>query len=161
MLISDPTADHEHLPILGNAGLLDSAQKLVFDATCEDAATIASIQTIAGTGANHLGSLLLAKVGHPRTVWISDPTWINHEEIWKLTDPEIERQAYPYFNKQSFTIDFEGTISTLSSKATEGDIVILHGCAHNPTGLDFTKDQWKAIANVCEQKRLVPFFDLA
>lgn len=149
------------MPILGHAGLLDSAKSLVFGAASEDAFTIASIQTIAGTGANHLGALLLAKASRPRTVWISDPSWINHTEIWQLVDSGIERQTYPYFDKQSFTIDFEGTISTLHSKATEGDVVVLHGCAHNPTGLDFTKDQWKAIANVCEEKRLVPFFDLA
>ncbi|KAH8592172.1 pyridoxal phosphate-dependent transferase [Bisporella sp. PMI_857] len=160
-LLKDPTADHEHLPILGHAGLLDSAQKLVFDATSEDASTIASIQTIAGTGANHLGALFLAKASRPQTVWISDPSWINHTEIWQLVDNEIERRIYPYFDKQSFTIDVEGTISTLQSKAREGDVVVLHGCAHNPTGLDFSKDQWKAIANVCEEKRLIPFFDLA
>ncbi|KAJ5605002.1 PLP-dependent transferase [Penicillium lagena] len=160
-LLSDPTADHEHLPIPGHAGLLDNAQSLVFDATSEDVNTIASIQTIAGTGANHLGALLLAKSGCPRTVWISDPSWINHHEIWRLVDSGIKRRTYPYIDKRSFTIDFQGIISTLNLEATEGDVVVLHGCAHNPTGLDFTKDQWKAIANACEQKKLVPFFDLA
>ncbi|KAB8239043.1 PLP-dependent transferase [Aspergillus alliaceus] len=160
-LLSDPTADHEHLPILGHAGLLDSAQRLVFGATAEEVKTIASIQTIAGTGANHLGALLLTKSSCPRTVWISDPTWINHHEIWRLLDSGIKRQTYPYFDNKSFTIDYNGIISTLQLKATEGDVVVLHGCAHNPTGHDFTKDQWKAIANVWEQKKLVPFFDLA
>lgn len=160
-LLNDTTADHEHLPILGHAELLDSAQKLVFDTTPEDANTIASIQTIAGTGANHLGALFLAKTIRPRTVWISDPTWINHEEIWKLADPDIKRQKYPYFNKEILDIDFEGAMSTLSSTAEEGDVVILHGCAHNPTGRDFTKEQWRIIASICEQKRLIPFFDLA
>ncbi|KAL6806193.1 pyridoxal phosphate-dependent transferase [Trichoderma sp. SZMC 28012] len=160
-LLNDPTADHEHLPILGHAELLDSAQKLVFDTTPEDANTIASIQTIAGTGANHLGALFLAKTIRPRTVWISDPTWINHEEIWKLADPDIKRRKYPYFNKEILDLDFEGAMSTLSSMAGEGDVVILHGCAHNPTGRDFTKEQWRTIARICEQKRLIPFFDLA
>ncbi|GFG15836.1 aspartate aminotransferase, chloroplastic [Aspergillus udagawae] len=160
-LLSDLTADHEPLPILGHPELLDSAQRLVFDATPEEVKTIASIQTIAGTGANHLGALLLAKSSCPRTVWISDPSWINHPEIWRLVDSGIKRQTYPYFDKKSFTIDFNGIISTLQLKATEGDVVVLHGCAHNPTGHDFTKDQWKAIANVCEQKKLIPFFDLA
>ncbi|PTB36147.1 hypothetical protein M441DRAFT_449641 [Trichoderma asperellum CBS 433.97] len=160
-LWSDSTTDHEHLPILGHTALLDRAQSLIFGATCKDAATIASIQTIAGTGANHLGALFLAKARRPRSVWISDPTWINHHEIWQWVDSRIERQTYPYFNKQSFTINFEDTISTLKLKAKEGDIVIFHGCAHNPTGIDFTKDQWKAVAAVCEEKNLVPFFDVA
>lgn len=133
----------------------------MFDTRPEDDRTIASIQTIAGTGANHLGSLLLARVSRPKAVWISDPSWINHQEIWNLVDSSIELQTYPYFDPQSFSIDFEATISTLRLRALEGDVVVLHGCAHNPTGLDFTKDQWKAIAEVCEEKGLVPFFDLA
>ncbi|KAK4062662.1 uncharacterized protein Triagg1_9780 [Trichoderma aggressivum f. europaeum] len=160
-LLDDPTADHEHLPILGHPELLEGAQKLVFDATPEDASTIASIQTIAGTGANHLGALFLAKFICPRIVWISDPTWINHEEIWKLADPDIKREMYPYFNKEILDIDFGGATSTMSSIVGEGDVIILHGCAHNPTGRDFTKEQWRAIASICEEKRLIPSFDLA
>lgn len=160
-LLEDSPADHEHSPILGHSGLLEYAQRLVFDTTPEDASTIVSIQTIAGTGANHLGALFLAKGSRPQTVWLSDPTWINHEEIWKLADSGIKYQKYPYFSKEDFGIDFDGTISTLSSKAVEGDVVVLHGCAHNPTGLDFTRDQWKVMANICEQNKLIPFFDLA
>ncbi|KAL6889960.1 pyridoxal phosphate-dependent transferase [Trichoderma evansii] len=160
-LMSDSTINHEHLPLLGHTALLQNAQSLLFGAACEDTATIASIQTIAGTGANHLGALFLARARRPRTVWISDPSWINHQEIWQWVDSGIERQTYPYFDKQSFTIDFEGMISNLKLKARQGDVVILHGCAHNPTGIDFTRDQWKAVADVCEQKKLVPFFDVA
>jgi aspartate aminotransferase len=79
VLLDDPAGNQEHLLIIGHAGLLDSARKLLFDASPEDAATIASIQTVAGTGANHLGALVLAKT------WISDPSWINHGEVWKKT----------------------------------------------------------------------------
>lgn len=160
-LLNSSSNDHEHLPLLGHAGLLANARKLVFDAAPEEAKTIASIQTIAGTGANHLGALLLAKVCRPQTVWISDPTWINHQEIWNLADNSIQRRTYPYFNAESFTVNFEAIVQTLRTEAIEGDVVILHGCAHNPTGLDFTKDQWKVMADVCQEKKLVPFFDLA
>ncbi|KAL2276505.1 hypothetical protein FJTKL_00819 [Diaporthe vaccinii] len=160
-LLKSSSNDHEHLPLIGHAGLPANARELVFDATREEAKTIASIQTIAGTGANHLGALLLAKACRPQTVWISDPTWINHQEIWNLVDSSIQRRAYPYFNAESFTINFEAIIQTLQSQAVEGDVVILHGCAHNPPGLDFTKDQWKVMADVCQEKTLIPFFDLA
>lgn len=160
-LLKSSSNDHEHLPLLGHAGLLAHARKLVFDVTPEEEKTIASIQTIAGTGANHLGALLLAKACRPRTVWISDPSWINHQEIWNLVDSSIQRQTYPYSNPESFTVNFEAIIQTLRSRAVDGDVVILHGCAHNPTGLDFTKDQWKAMADVCQEKKLIPFFDLA
>lgn len=140
---------------------MSHSRKLVFDATSEEAETIASIQTIAGTGANHLGALLLAKACRPQTVWISDLSWINHQEIWNLVDSTIQRQTYPYFNAELFSVEFEALVRTLRSKAVEGDVVILHGCAHNPTGVDLTRDQWKVIADVCQEKGLIPFFDLA
>ncbi|KAK2616160.1 hypothetical protein N8I77_002867 [Diaporthe amygdali] len=160
-LLNSSSNNHEHLPLLGHSGLVTNAQKLVFDATPEEAKTIASIQTIAGTGANHLGALLIAKAWRPRTVWISNPSWINHQEIWNLVDNRIQRQTYPYFDAQSFTVNFESIIQTLESRAVEGDVVILHGCAHNPTGLDLTESQWKVMSDLCEKKKLVPFFDLA
>jgi aspartate aminotransferase len=160
-LQSDTAGDHEHLPILGHTDLLNSARELVFHATAEDAASIASIQTIAGTGANHLGALLLAKSSLARTVWISNLSWINHHEIWQLVDSSIDRQVYPYFDEASFTIDFERTVSILKEKAREGDIVVLHGCGHNPTGIDFSKDQWKILSGIFEEKKLFAFFDLA
>lgn len=149
------------MPLLGHSSLVTNAQKLVFDTTPEGAKTIASIQTIAGTGANHLGALLIAKAWRPRAVWISNPSWINHQEIWNLVDNRIQRQTYPYFDAQSFTVNFESIIQTLESRAVEGDVVILHGCAHNPTGLDLTESQWKVMSDLCEKKKLVPFFDLA
>lgn len=105
--------------------------------------------------------MLLAKACRPQTVWISDPTWINHQEIWNLADNSIQRRTYPYFNAESFTVNFEAIVQTLRTEAIEGDVVILHGCAHNPTGLDFTKYQWKVMADVCQEKKLIPFFDLA
>lgn len=52
-------------------------------------------------------------------------------------------------------------MQTLRTRAVEGDVVILHGCAHNPTGVDFTKEQWRIMADVCQEKKLIPFFDLA
>lgn len=154
-------SDHEHLPLLGHPELLASARKIVFDPKPEEEKTIASIQTIAGTGANHLGALFLAKACRPQTVWVSDPSWINHHEIWALVESTIQRQTYPYFKPHSFSIDFEGMVQTLQTLATVGDVVVLHGCAHNPTGLDLTRDQWRTVANICENQGLIPLFDLA
>ena len=135
-LSNDSNNDHEHLPLLGHPGLLANARKIVFDATPEEEKTIASIQTIAGTGANHLGALLLAKACRPHTLWISDPSWINHHEIWTLVDSSIRRQTYPYFSPGTFSVDFEGMVKALRTRAMAGDVVVLHGCAHNPTGVD-------------------------
>ncbi|CAK1356997.1 unnamed protein product [Cercospora beticola] len=160
-LFEDPSRDHEHLPLLGHEQLLSKARDLIFGLPLDQSASIASIQTIAGTGANHLGALLLAQACRSQTVWISDPSWINHTEIWKIVDDGIQRRSYPYFDPERFTIDFDGMLSTLGTGAREGDVVILHGCAHNPTGIDLDKAQWREIAALCEKKRLIPFFDVA
>ncbi|PON22093.1 hypothetical protein TGAM01_v208967 [Trichoderma gamsii] len=120
-LLTDPTANHEHIPILGHIELLDGAQKLVFDTTPEDASTIASIQTIAGTGANHLGALFLVR---------------------KLSNLEQSGFRIP--------------VGSITKKFGN-----LHIPISNVGRRDFTKEQWKAVAGICEQKRLIPFFDLA
>lgn len=118
-----------------------------------------SVQTISGTGAVHLGALFLAKFykGN-RTVYISNPTWANHNQIFGNVGLPIAQ--YPYFSKETKGLDFEGLKSTLSS-APERSIILLHACAHNPTGVDPTQEQWKEIAALMRQKNHFPFFDCA
>jgi aspartate aminotransferase len=70
-------------------------------------------------------------------------------------------KRYPYWNAKTKKLDFDNMIQKLETEAVSGDIVLLHACAHNPTGVDPTKDQWKAIADVCERNGLFPFFDCA
>ena len=121
---------------------------------------MASLQTISGTGANHFIAQFLSDCLQPKAVWISDPTWDNHKEIWRLVNPSIKRRLYPYYDYKSCGID-SGMISTLKKQASRGDVVILHACAHNPTGVDPSKELWEAIANVCQEKGLFPIFDMA
>ncbi|OQV07968.1 hypothetical protein CLAIMM_12317 [Cladophialophora immunda] len=168
-LNEDPTVDHEYLPIVGHARFIELAQELLFGTTMLDVCSrIASIQCISGTGANHLGARFLADALRPRTIWISDPTWNNHHLIWSLvaTDRDIgkerlQRQVYPYYDEPSRSFNFDGMMDTLSKNAGPGDVIILHACAHNPTGLDPSPEQWEAIADLCERKKLFPFFDSA
>lgn len=160
-LQDDQTQNHEHFPLAGLPELLDGARELIFGRSAAETTDIASIQTIAGTGANHLGALLLAKACRPQTIWISNPSWINHTEIWHTIDASITRRFYPYFDADFFRIDFDAMLSTLDAEASQGDVIILHGCAHNPTGLDLSREQWTQIASLCERKRLVPLFDVA
>jgi aspartate aminotransferase len=122
---------------------------------------IVSVQTISGTGANHLGAMFLAQQLQPRNVFISDPTWSNHHLIWQLAAPAVKRRTYPYYKPATRSLDFEGMVSTLENDAEEGDVVILHACAHNPTGIDPTRDQWKQLAQLFMRKRLFAFFDSA
>jgi aspartate aminotransferase len=122
---------------------------------------VTSLQTISGTGAVHLGALFLSKFYRPnttRTSYFSDPTWPNHFQIF--SNVNLPTKTYPYFSKQTKGLDFDGMISALQS-ADDGSIIVLHACAHNPTGVDPTQDQWKKIAEVIRAKKHFPFFDTA
>ncbi|KAF2661931.1 aspartate aminotransferase [Lophiostoma macrostomum CBS 122681] len=162
-LRKDPNLNHEYLPIAGLAEFTSASQKLVLDADSpalkEKRAT--SLQTISGTGAVHLGALFLSKFYHPntqRTVYFSDPTWPNHFQIF--SNVGLPYKTYPYFSKKTKGLDFDGMVSSIES-AEEGSIIVLHACAHNPTGVDPTQEQWKKIAEVIRAKKHFPFFDTA
>jgi aspartate aminotransferase len=76
-------------------------------------------------------------------------------------NPTVERRLYPYFAEATLSLDFEGMLQTLKTEAVEGDVIILHACAHNPTGQDLSKEQWKMVADLCEEKSLTALFDIA
>lgn len=119
------------------------------------------MQTISGTGAVHLGALFLSKFYHPNTkraVYFSNPTWVNHHQIF--SNVHLPYHTHPYFSTKTKGLDFEGMIEAIE-KAPEGNIILLHACAHNPTGVDPTQEQWKEICKVMQAKKQFPFFDCA
>jgi len=93
------------------------------------------------------------------TIWISDPTWGNHPTIFKRAGLTV--QTYPYWDAASRGLNIEGMIDALENKAAPGNSVLLHACAHNPTGVDPTPDQWRRIAEVMKRRQLVPIMDNA
>jgi aspartate aminotransferase len=122
---------------------------------------VTTLQTVSGTGAVHLGALFLSKFYNPntkRTAYFSDPTWPNHFQIF--SNVGLPYKTYPYFSKETKGLDFDGMINTIQN-ADEGSIIVLHACAHNPTGVDPTQEQWKKIAEVIRAKKHFPFFDTA
>ncbi|KAJ0302507.1 hypothetical protein COL5a_001449 [Colletotrichum fioriniae] len=161
ILRNDPELNHEYAPIAGIPQFTGKANELMLgaDSPAIREKRTSSVQTISGTGAVHLGALFLAKFykGN-RTVYISNPTWANHNQIFGNVGLPIAQ--YPYFSKETKGLDFEGLKSTLSS-APERSIILLHACAHNPTGVDPTQEQWKEIAALMRQKNHFPFFDCA
>ncbi|KAL2007521.1 hypothetical protein VTN00DRAFT_8959 [Thermoascus crustaceus] len=167
LLAENDITRHEYLAIEGDVKFLDLARDLMFGfedknespAQQQAKQRIASVQTVSGTGANHVGALFLAMYLKPKTIWLSNPSWANHTAIWDLAG--VPRKTYPYYNAATRSFDFEGAMRTLEEEAQEGDAILLHACAHNPTGLDPTKEQWKAIADLCERKGIFPFFDSA
>lgn len=155
---------HDYLPIQGDVEFLRLARDVVFGTSSSgeanmDAALVTSVQTVAGTGANHLGAAFAVRYGGARRVWLPDPTWANHHAIWELAG--AERLEYPYFDGRTNGFDFEGMMGCLEAEAREGDVLLLHACAHNPTGADPNQGQWREIAELCVRKGLFPFFDLA
>ncbi|KAI5861585.1 pyridoxal phosphate-dependent transferase [Durotheca rogersii] len=162
ILRNDPELNHEYAPIAGIPSFTSKAAELILggaDSPAIKEKRVTSVQTISGTGAVHLGALFLAKF-YPGTkkVYLSDPTWANHNQIF--TNVGIPIAKYPYFSKETRGLDFEGMKSTLLD-APDRSIVLLHACAHNPTGVDPTLEQWKEIAEVLRRKNHFPFFDTA
>ncbi|KAJ5358883.1 uncharacterized protein N7496_011296 [Penicillium cataractarum] len=153
--------NHEYLPIAGDSKFLTKARDLLFSPEIGSSENITSLQTIAGTGANHLAAIFCARNLHPKNVFISDPTWDNHHLIWEVAAPNVTRKLYPYYEPSTRGLNFEGMLAELENSAEENDVVILHACAHNPTGIDPTKEQWKKIAEVVGRKKLFVVFDCA
>lgn len=164
LLEEDDPFRHEYSSIEGDAGFLEVARDLMFGfdkkTTPKDTiGRVSSVQSVAGTGANHLGAVFLKHHFKPKHVWLSDPSWANHQTIWEVAGVNIK--LYPYYDAVNRSLDFDGMVKTLESQAEEGDVVLLHACAHNPTGLDPTHEQWIVLADLCERKGIFPFFDAA
>ncbi|QQK47189.1 aspartate aminotransferase [Penicillium digitatum] len=145
---------------LGYPSLVSAARQMTFSDTLS-ARVIISMQTIAGTGANHFIAQFLSETIQPKTVWLSDPSWENHPKIWAHVSSAIEQRTYPYYDYKTSTLDIEGMISTLRMDGSRGDIIVLQACAHNPTGLELSRESWERIGQVCEEKGIFPIFDSA
>ena len=119
---------------------------------------LASLATVGGTGAIRQ-ALELARLANPGvTVHVSDPTWPNHLSIMRFMGlPFVE---YRYFDAATRGVDFDGLTSDIA-RASRGDIVLLHGCCHNPTGANLTMEQWNEVAAILEQSGAIPLIDLA
>jgi aromatic-amino-acid transaminase len=118
----------------------------------------AAVATPGGTGAIRQALELIRMASPGATVWLSNPTWPNHPSIIKyLGMPMAE---YRYFDAGTGDIDFAGMMEDLG-RAAPGDVVLLHGCCHNPTGANLTMDQWGQVVGLMLQRGLTPFVDLA
>jgi len=123
---------------------------------------VATVQTISGTGALRVGAEFLARFLPPTlkgvAAYVPEPTYVNHLPIFKLNGFEIKR--YRYYDSNTKGLNLQGMLDDLKA-APSGSVVLLHACAHNPTGVDPDFEQWKAISDVCKEQRHVIFFDCA
>jgi len=141
----------------GNVAFARSMARLALgDVDLSDRLT--GVQTPGGTGALRLGAELLAAAKPGAKVWIGTPTWPNHPPV--VAAAGLKMQTYTHFNAASQTLTFDSVMDALN-RAQAGDIALLHGCCHNPTGADFSLEQWKVIADTLSSRGIVPFLDLA
>ena len=118
---------------------------------------LASVQTLSGTGALRVVGEFLKKF-KPAALYVSNPTWGNHNAVFAASGVSVRQ--YRYFDKKTKGLDINGMLADLND-ATPGSCVLLHTCAHNPTGVDPSEAQWQQIADVCKARQLYPFFDTA
>ncbi len=159
ILLSEETTK-SYLPIGGMPEYGRCARELIFGKGSEyvDGGKAVSVHCPGGTGALRIGSDFLHQQNVATTVWISDPTWANHYQIAQAAGLKFER--YPYYDRVNHCLAFDRMMDTLS-QAKEGDVVLLHGCCHNPTGIDPTAEQWEQIATFLKEHKLLPFIDFA
>jgi aspartate aminotransferase len=144
-----------YLPIDGDPDYVRAIGTLVFGKLEEK---IFGAQSVGGTGALRTVGDFLKQVLGRDTIYLPHPTWANHAGIFRAAG--LELHSYPYYNPNSHGLDLERLIEEFE-KIPEGSAVLFHACCHNPTGVDPSFDQWKAIAQVVQKRNLLPIFDCA
>jgi len=160
-ILAEKKLNKEYAPIGGLPDFVDRAVKLMLgtDAASVVEGRVAAVQTISGTGACRVAAELYSRVlGKGTRVYVPSPTWANHHAL--LAAAGLEVHPYRYWSPETLGLDLEGMLADLRG-APEGSVVLLHACAHNPTGVDPTAEQWVAIAEALEDSSLHAFFDAA
>ncbi len=146
---------------LGSAGdirFVELIKPIIFGEGSEGDERIVGVQTPGGCGALRLGADLIEKANPDARIFVGQPTWPNHGPLIECAG--VEMVATPYYDVASRRVLFDEMMEALKG-ARAGDLILLHGCCHNPTGADLTLDQWKAVAELVATRGLVPFVDLA
>lgn len=147
-----------YMPIEGHLEYLKAVVGLVFSDQV-DHGRVAAAQTPGGTGALRVGADTVAKHFPGTRIWLSNPTWANHGAIFQAAG--LETPVYTYLSADKTSLDFPGMLENLERDGRPGDLVCLHACCHNPTGIDPTLEQWSQIADLLARKKMIPFVDFA
>lgn len=119
---------------------------------------VAAVQAPGGCGALRILAELIKRSNANTKVWVSDPTWANHIPL--IGDAGLELKTYPYFDKETASIKADAMLEALRT-VEKGDVVLLHGCCHNPTGADLTQEQWNQVLEIAKEREFIPFLDIA
>jgi len=151
----------EYAPIGGEGDFCKEAAKLAFGA---DSSVIAdgrnvTVQGISGTGSLRIGAEVISKHWPlNKTIYLPKPSWGNHTPIFKFAGFNVG--GYTYYDPSTCGLNFAGAMEDIKN-IPEGSVILLHACAHNPTGVDPTPEQWKEMSALIKQKGLLPYFDMA
>lgn len=149
----------EYLPIEGDEDYLIHSLHLLFGAESPllTSKCYYTAQAVGGAGALRVGGEFLAKIAN-RTIFLPQPTWVNHKQIFERTGLTIG--SYPYFDPKTGLLDFKGMYQSIEIMP-ENSVILLHGCCQNPTGVDPSFDQWKELSSLLQKQKVIPFFDIA
>jgi aspartate aminotransferase len=144
----------------GAPGFVEAMRELVYgaDSAILRDGRVGGIQTPGGCGALRVAADLLKRLDKPLTVWVSDPTWANHIPLISAAGHEIK--PYPYYDPATGLVNPEPMLETLKTLGPD-DVVLLHGCCHNPTGADLSLEDWKQITQLATENGFLPFVDIA
>lgn len=156
----DEEATKAYMPPVGDAAFNTGMRQLVFgaDSAALAAGRVSSIQTPGGCGALRIGAEVINAAVPGARVWVSDPTWPVHIPL--LGSVGLQFEKYRYYEAADHSVDFDAMVEDLK-QATRGEVVLLHGCCHNPCGADLSLEQWGVIADMAEQQGFLPFIDIA
>lgn len=146
-----------YVGLLGNLDFVQSMKNLILSDVVQPRNFVGS-QAPGGTGSLHQMFLLLRAAKPDLTVWISNPTWPNHPAM--LRHLGLKYRYYRYFSENTGGIDFEGMMFDLA-QAKGNDVILVHGCCHNPSGANLSMAQWEALSKLCEKNGILPMVDLA
>ena len=158
--ILSTAASKSYSPINGLPEFGTCVRNLIFGADHEinTSQRALTAHTPGGTGALRVAANFISAYFPDSKIWLSDPTWANHPNVFSAAGITIEK--YPYFDKTTNTINIDAMLETLST-IPKGDILLLHGCCHNPTGLDLGPDQWQKVADIIQRGGIIPLIDFA
>jgi aromatic-amino-acid transaminase len=149
-----------YLPIDGLAAYDRAVQELVlgkeFGAVQEK--RVVTVQALGGTGGLKIGADFLRQLTPGSAVWISEPSWENHRQLFEAAGFTV--RSYPYYDAKTHGLDFPGMRNALNALPA-GAIVVLHACCHNPTGVDLSPENWSEVLAIVQRRGLIPFLDLA
>lgn len=158
--IANPPRPRGYLPMEGTAGYRSACQKLLFgaDSAAVRENRVATIETLGGSGALKVGADFIHEWFPDAKCYVSDPTWGNHISIFEGAGMKVGK--YPYYDAATIGVKFD-ELKAFFKTLNANDVVLLHPCCHNPTGVDLNQAQWDELLQIVQEQKLIPFMDIA